>query len=154
LLQPGWRASGESNDKGQPFMSAKQLWQVFARVATRYGELRAHVSSANLTREGVSALIHNHRKKLEAEVEQGRGHRPHEPPQARGMSALLTMWLGDDQAERWNVLSSDYQLGIATKEPWRLDLGVCTNEALIATGREAFKGLRDLPAHTANCWIC
>jgi hypothetical protein len=30
LLQLGWRASDEGNDKGRPFMSTTQPWQVFA----------------------------------------------------------------------------------------------------------------------------
>jgi hypothetical protein len=34
-------------------------------------------------------------------------------------------------------------LTIATKEPWRLGLGVSTYEALVATGREAFVKIRE-----------
>jgi hypothetical protein len=53
------------------------------------------------------------------------------------------MWLGDGQAERRKVLSSEYKLMIANKEPWRLgkSIGVC--KALIASGKEAFAKLRE-----------
>jgi hypothetical protein len=56
---------------------------------------------------------------------------------------LLTMWLGDGQAERRKVLSSEYKLMIAAKEPWRLgkSIGVC--KALIASGKEAFAKLKE-----------
>ena len=57
LLQLGWRASDESNKKGRPYMSTAQPWQVFAWAAVRYGELRAYVTSVNLTREGVSVSM-------------------------------------------------------------------------------------------------
>jgi len=53
------------------------------------------------------------------------------------------MWLGDGQAERRKVLSSEYKLMIAAKEPWRLgsSIGVC--KALIASGKEAFTKLKE-----------
>ncbi|MFZ8838664.1 MAG: hypothetical protein ACO2PM_06935 [Pyrobaculum sp.] len=53
------------------------------------------------------------------------------------------MWLGDGQAERGKVLSSEYKLMIAAKEPWRLgsSIGVC--KALIASGKEAFAKLKE-----------
>jgi hypothetical protein len=56
---------------------------------------------------------------------------------------VLTMWLGDGEAERRKVLHGEYELVIAAKEPWRLGLGVSTYEALVATGREAFVKLRE-----------
>lgn len=55
---------------------------------------------------------------------------------------LLTAWLGDGKAER-GILRSKYRLIISAKEPWRLGLGVGTNKALVATGREAFVKLRE-----------
>ena len=53
------------------------------------------------------------------------------------------MWLGDGQAERGKVLSSEYKLMIAAKEPWRLgsSIGVC--KALIDSGKEAFAKPRE-----------
>jgi hypothetical protein len=48
------------------------------------------------------------------------------------------MWLGDGQAERSKVLSSEYKLMIANKEPWRLGIRVGVCKALIASGKEAF----------------
>jgi SH3-like domain-containing protein len=56
---------------------------------------------------------------------------------------LLTMWLGDGEARRMNVLSSEYKLVIAAKEPWRLDSGKSIYEAVVATGREAFERFRE-----------
>ncbi|MFP3252425.1 MAG: hypothetical protein RXO32_11950, partial [Thermoproteus sp.] len=57
LLQLGWRASDEYDEYGRPGMETTQPWQVFAWVATRYGELYAYVASVILTREGVSVPI-------------------------------------------------------------------------------------------------
>jgi hypothetical protein len=56
---------------------------------------------------------------------------------------LLTMWLGDGKAERGVILRGKYRLVITAKEPWRLGLGVGTYEALVATGKEAFRRLRE-----------
>ena len=50
---------------------------------------------------------------------------------------------GDGETRRKKVLSSDYKLVIAAKEPWRLGLVANTYEALVATGREAFVKLRE-----------
>jgi hypothetical protein len=144
LLQLGWRASDEGNDKGRPFMSTTQPWQVFAWVTVRYGELYIRAASVNLTREGVSVSVHLRANswrqkwsKAEA-VDLTAGHL------RRGeWASLLTMWLGDGQAERRKVLSSEYKLMIANKEPWRLgsSIGVC--KALIASGKEAFVKLKE-----------
>jgi hypothetical protein len=60
-----------------------------------------------------------------------------------GWTPLLTAWLGDGNASWRKVLRGKYVLTIATKEPWRLGLGVSTYEALVATGREAFVKLRE-----------
>ena len=37
----------------------------------------------------------------------------------------------------------EYELIVATKEPWRLGLGIGACKALIATGKEAFRKLRE-----------
>ncbi|MFZ8837553.1 MAG: hypothetical protein ACO2PM_01175 [Pyrobaculum sp.] len=58
LLQLGWRASDEYNKGGRPAMGTTQPWQVFAWVATRYGEIYIRIASVKLTREGVSVLMH------------------------------------------------------------------------------------------------
>jgi hypothetical protein len=57
LLQLGWRASDEGEMGGRPVMGTTQPWQVFAWVATRYGELYIYVDSVNLMREGVSVVV-------------------------------------------------------------------------------------------------
>jgi hypothetical protein len=62
LFQLGWRASDEGNNKGRPFMSTTQPWQVFAWAAVRYGELYIRVESVNLTREGISVFSTFHGK--------------------------------------------------------------------------------------------
>ena len=144
LFQLGWRASDEGNKGGRPVMETTQPWQVFAWTAVRYGALHIRVASANLTREGVSVSVRLRANswrqkwsKAEA-VDLAAGHL------RRGEWApLLTMWLGDGQAERGKVLSSEYKLMIAAKEPWRLgsSIGVC--KALIASGKEAFAKLKE-----------
>jgi hypothetical protein len=67
---------------------------------------------------------------------------------------LLTMWLGDGLAERRKVLSSEYKLMIATKEPWRLGNNIGVRNALVATGREAYLKLRESATYTAFCLMC
>ena len=144
LFQLGWRASDEGNDKGRPLMSTTQPWQVFAWVTVRHGELYIRAASVNLTREGVSVTVHlkanswkQRWSKAEA-VDLTTGHL------RRGEWApLLTMWLGDGQAERGKVLNSKYKLMIAAKEPWRLGNSIGTRKALVATGKEAFVKLRE-----------
>jgi hypothetical protein len=57
---------------------------------------------------------------------------------------VLTAWLGDGQTGRKKVLRGDYQLAIATKEPWRLSVSIGMEKALVATDKEAFVKLRDV----------
>jgi len=144
LLQLGWRASDESVMGGRPAMGTTQPWQVFAWTATRYGELYIRIGSVNLTREGVSVIIHiiarswkQRWSKDEAAdlVVSHFGHGEWTP--------LLTMWLGDGNVRWKKILYGKYVVSIAAKEPWRLGLGVSTYEAVVATGREAFVKLRE-----------
>jgi len=144
LFQLGWRASDEGEINGQPDMGTTQPWQVFAWVAARYGELRAHVTSVNLTRECVSVsmriIARSWRQKWSKDeaIDLVASHL------RRGEWApLLTAWLGDGQAERRKVLSSEYKLMIAAKEPWRLGNNIGVRKALVATGREAFVKLKE-----------
>ncbi len=144
LLQLGWRASDEGNERSRPYMGTTQPWQVFAWTATRYGELYIRVALVNLTQEGVSVLVHLRANgwkqkwsKAEA-VDLVASHLRREE-----WAPLLTMWLGDGQAERRKVLSSEYKLMIANKEPWRLGHSVGTRKALVATGKEAFAKLKE-----------
>jgi hypothetical protein len=142
LLQLGWRASDEGNDGGRPYMGTTQPWQIFAWVATRYGALRAYVASVNLTREGASVEVvitargwMQRWSKAEA-IDLVASHL------RRGeWTPLLTMWLGDGKAERSEVLSGEYKLVIAAKEPWRLGSSIGAEKALVARGREAFERL-------------
>jgi hypothetical protein len=89
LLQLGWRASDEGEIGGRSVMYTTQPWQVFAWTTTRYGELGVRITSANLTREGVSVTVHL------GQIAGGRGGvrqkpRPRrEPPQARRVGAPL-----------------------------------------------------------------
>jgi len=144
LLQLGWRASDEYNDKGRPAMGTAQPWQVFAWAAVRYGELRIHITSVNLTREGVSVLIRiiarswRQRWSKDEAIDLVASHL------RRGEWApVLTMWLGDGKAERKKVLRGEYQLVIAAKEPWKLSISIGARKALVATGKEAFVKLRE-----------
>ncbi len=144
LLQLGWRASDEGRHKRQPYMGTTQPWQVFAWTAVRYGELYVRVESVNLTREGISVLIHVTANSWRQKWGKAEAVDLVASYLRRGeWASLLTMWLGDGQTERRKVLSSQYKLMIATKEPWRLGLGVGTRKALVASGKEAFVKLRE-----------
>jgi hypothetical protein len=144
LLQLGWRASDEGKMGGRPYMGTTQPWQVFAWVATRYGELYVQIVSVNLTREGAGVRVRikargwSQRWSKDEAVDLVASHL------RRGeWGPLLTAWLGDGETRRKKVLSSDYKLVIAAKEPWRLGLVANTYEALVATGKEAFVKLRE-----------
>jgi hypothetical protein len=144
LFQLGWRASDEGEKGGRPYMGTTQPWQVFAWTATRYGELYIQISSVVLTREGVSIMVRivasgwrQKWSKVEA-VDLVAGHL------RRGEWApLLTMWLGDGEADRKRVLRGDYKIVVAAKEPWRLGSSKSTKKALVASGKEAFVKLRE-----------
>jgi hypothetical protein len=144
LLQLGWRASDESEMVGWPVIGTTQPWQMFAWTAVRYGELYAYVASVNLTREGVSVSVYlrsnswTQRWDKDDAVDLVVNHF-----RCGEWMPLLTMWLGDGQAERRKVLSSEYKLMIANKEPWRLGISVGVCKALIASGKEAFVKLRE-----------
>jgi len=59
-----------------------------------------------------------HSEELEADMEQSGGHRSGDkPPQARRVDARVTMWLGDGEAKRGEVLSGEYKLVISAREP-------------------------------------
>ena len=144
LFQLGWRASDEGSNKGRPFMITTQPWQVFAWTATRYGELYIHVESINLTHERISVSVHFRANSWRQKWGKAEAVDLVASYLRRGeWASLLTMWLGDGQAERRKVLNSEYKLMIANKEPWRLSksIGVC--KALVASGKEAFAKLRE-----------
>jgi hypothetical protein len=143
LFQLGWRASDEGEVGGRPYMGTTQPWQAFAWIAARYGELYIRIASANLTRERISVSVHLRANswrqkwgKAEA-IDLAAGHL------RRGeWTPLLTMWLGDGEADRKKVLHSKYELVITAKEPWRLGKSIGTRRAFVARGREAFERLR------------
>ncbi|PLC64813.1 hypothetical protein B7L68_04320 [Thermoproteus sp. CP80] len=144
LLQLGWRASDEGEMGGRPFMGTTQPWQVFAWTATRYGELYAYVASANLTREGASVHIQINAKSWRQRWSKAEAIDLVASHLRRGEWApVLTMWLGDGKAERSEVLSGEYKLVIAAKEPWRPNPSASASKALVARGREAFERLRE-----------
>jgi hypothetical protein len=144
LFQLGWRASDEGDNDDQPVMGTTQPWQVFAWTATRYGELHTYIASAFLTREGASVEVVITAKSWRQIWSKDEAIDLVTSHLRRGEWApLLTMWLGDGEARRMNVLSSEYKLVIAAKEPWRLGLSKSTYEALVATGRETFERLRE-----------
>jgi SH3-like domain-containing protein len=99
-------------------MYTTQPWQVFAWTATRYGELYTYIASAFLTREGASVEVAITTKswrqiwnKAEA-IDLVTSHL------RRGEWApVLTMWLGDGEAKREEVLSGEYKLVISAREP-------------------------------------
>jgi hypothetical protein len=125
-------------------MSTTQPWQVFAWAATRYRELYIRVESVNLTREGISVLIRVTANSWRQKWGKAEAVDLVASYLRRGeWASLLTMWLGDGQAERRKVLSSEYKLMIANKEPWRLGISIGVCKALIASGKEAFAKLRE-----------
>ncbi len=144
LFQLGWRASDEGKHKRHPYMGTTQPWQVFARAAARYGELYMRVGSANLTREGVSVLIRIIARSWKQKWSKDEVIDFVASHLRRGEWApLFTAWLGDGQAKRGKVLSSEYKLVVAAKEPWRLGTKTSKYAALVARGREAFVKLRE-----------
>jgi len=144
LLQLGWRASDEGKMRDQPYMGTTQPWQVFAWVAVRYGELYTYVASTILTREGTGVEIRikakswGQRWSKEEAVDLVASHLKHSE-----WAPLLTMWLGDGEARRREVLHGKYKVVVAAKEPWRLGISVGTRKTLVASGREAFVKLRE-----------
>ena len=125
-------------------MDTTQPWQVFAWTATRYGELYIRIASANLTREGVSVLVHLGAKDWKQRWSKNEAISLVAENFRRGEWApLFTMWLGDGKVKRRGMLSGRYELVITAKEPWRLGLVANTYEALVATGKETFERLRE-----------
>jgi len=144
LLQLGWRASDEGNEKGRPVMSTAQPWQVFAWAAVRYGEIYIRIASVKLTREGVSVSMHIAARSWRQRWSKAEAISLVADYLRRGEWApLLAAWLGDGNARWRKVLRGKYVLTIAAKEPWRLGLVASTYEALVATGKEAFVKLRE-----------
>jgi hypothetical protein len=144
LFQLGWRASDEGEADGRPFMQTAQPWQVFAWVATRYGEIYTYIASVTLTRQGISIHVYSKARSWRQRWSKNEAISLVVDYLKRGEWApLLTEWLGDGKARWRKVLRGKYVLTIVAKEPWRLGLGVSTYEALVATGREAFVKLRE-----------
>jgi hypothetical protein len=142
LLQLGWRASDEYDEYGRPGMETTQPWQVFAWVATRYGELYAYVASVILTREGVSVPIRIKAKSWRQKWSKDEAISLVADNLRRGeWTPMLTMWLGDGKA-RWRRIGR-LEVAIAAKEPWRLGLVASTYEAIVAKGRGAFVKLME-----------
>jgi len=142
LLQLGWRASDEGEMRGRPVMSTTQPWQVFAWAALRYGELYIRIVSVILTREGVSVSIRIKARGWRQRWSKNEAIDLVASHFRRGeWTPVLTMWLGDGEANRKKVLYGNYKLIIAAKEPWRLGNNISTREALVATGKEAFRKL-------------
>jgi hypothetical protein len=144
LFQLGWRASDEGKMGNRLVMGTTQPWQVFAWTAVRYGKLYAYVASVNLTREGVSVTVYLRSNSWTQKWDKDDAVNLVVNYFRHGeWASLLTMWLGDGQAERRKVLSSEYKLMIAAKEPWRLGISVGVCKALIASGKETFAKLKE-----------
>jgi hypothetical protein len=144
LLQLGWRASDEGKMKNWPVMETTQPWQVFVWTAARYGALRIRITSAILTREGISVAAHLRANSWRQKWSKDEAVDLVVSHLKRGEWApLLTMWLGDGETQRREVLRSDYKIIITAKESWRLGLGVGARKALVARGREAFVKLSE-----------
>jgi hypothetical protein len=139
LLQLGWRASDEGEMTSRPYMGTTQPWQVFAWAVLRYGELRVSISSAILTRKGVSVAVQLRANSWKQKWGKAEAVDLVASHLRRGEWApLLTAWLGDGNSNR-----RDYRLLISTKEPWRLGIRDSAYRALVAKGKEAFAKLRE-----------
>jgi hypothetical protein len=144
LLQLGWRASDEFENKGRPAMGTTQPWQLVAWAAARHGELRIRINRVNLTREGISVHTYVVAKSWEQKWSKDKAIDLVAESIRRGEWApLLTMWLGDGETKREEILHSNYKLAITAKEPWRLGSSIAARRALVATGKEAFVRLRE-----------
>ena len=125
-------------------MGTTQPWQVFAWATVRCGEIYIQINSVNLTREGVSVTVHLKANSWKQKWGKAEAVDLVASYLRRGeWASLLTMWLGDGQAERRKVLNSEYKLMIANKEPWRLGISIGVCKALIASGKDAFAKLRE-----------
>jgi hypothetical protein len=142
LLQLGWRASDEGNEKGRPFMATTQPWQMFAWAVTRYGMLYMYISSVNSTHQGISITMSM----------VARGWRQWRKEETINMvltylrqgelMPLLSMWLGDGKA-RWNRIGR-FEVVIATKDPWKIGRATGDYEAVAAKGRDVFMRLAEV----------
>jgi hypothetical protein len=104
LLQLGWRASDEGYHGGRPYMGTAQPWQLFAWTATRYGALRAYVTSVNLTREGASVSIRIIARSWRQRWSKAEAIDLVASHLRRGEWApLLTAWLGDGKSKRNDI---------------------------------------------------
>jgi hypothetical protein len=142
MIQMGWRASDEGNEKGRPFMATTQPWQVFVWAAARPGEIYMFPASVNLTRQGVSVTLsmvaRSWRQQWRKEeaismvltcLRQGE------------LAPLLTMWLGDGKA-RWGRIGR-FEIAVAAKEPWKIGRATGDYEAVVAKGRDVFMRLAE-----------
>ncbi len=144
LFQLGWRASDEGEKGGRPYMDTTQPWQVFAWVATRYGSLYIRINTIILTHEGAGVSIQIKAKSWRQKWSKDEAISLVADYLRRGEWApLFTAWLGDGEAGQKKVLHSRYALVITTKEPWRLGISISTKKALVASGKEAFRRLRE-----------
>jgi hypothetical protein len=144
LFQLGWRAGDEGYNGGRPYIHTAQPWQLFAWTATRYGALRAYVTSVNLTREGASVSIRIIARSWRQRWRKGEAIDLVASHLRRGeWASLLTTWLGDGESKRNDILCGDYKLVIVAKEPWRLGNSISAKETLVARGKEAFVKLRE-----------
>ncbi len=144
LFQLGWRASDEGEKGGRPLMSTTQPWQVFAWTATRYGALYIRIDTVILTHEGVSMSIQIKAKSWRQRWSKNEAiDLVADYLRREEWAPLLIAWLGEGEAKQKKVLHSRYELVIAAKEPWRLGNSISTRKALVASGKEAFRRLRE-----------
>jgi hypothetical protein len=146
LFQLGWRASDESAMDIRPYMGTTQPWQVFAWAAVRFGKLRIRIAAVNTTYEGVSVAVHLKSSSWRQKWSKAEAVDLVADCLRRGEWApLFTMWLGDGESKRSKILhgGGDYELTVATKEPWRLGVVRSPTKALVAKGKEVFAQLRE-----------
>ncbi|MGC9131627.1 MAG: hypothetical protein ACP5H5_08605, partial [Pyrobaculum sp.] len=122
-FQIGWRASDETVVRGMAAMGTTQMWQVFAWLAVRPGDVHIEIKGLNLTKRGISPMFFvtsvNWRQRL-GKIEAIR-HTIEAFKQGE-YRPLLTWWLGDGSVKWSFVEKRHYKLRIALAKELKHEL--------------------------------
>ena len=122
-FQIGWRASDETVVRGMAAMGTTQMWQVFAWLAVRPGDVHIEIKGLNLTKRGISPMFFvtsvNWRQRL-GKIEAIR-HTIEAFKQGE-YRPLLTWWLGDGSVKWSFVEKRHYKLRIALSKELKHEL--------------------------------
>ncbi|AAL64453.1 hypothetical protein PAE2811 [Pyrobaculum aerophilum str. IM2] len=150
LLQMGWRASDEGDSNGRPFIHTSQLWQLYAWLATRPGDVQLGILRINLTNRGVSPIFFAVSKSWRQRWSKEEAIRGVLESYKNGeLKPLLTWWLGDGSVKWSFVEKRHYKLRIAIKNEYKEVVSALTNAyfekkkgyVYIPGGKKLFKAL-------------